>query len=95
MVWPKPTTLSLHNVRLEPLSKDHLDDLIVAVKDGKLYNHWYTSIPEPKDMNAEINRRLDLQNKKVMLPFAVISMRNNKAVGMTTYINIDLDNKRV
>ena len=95
MVWPKPTTLSLHNVRLEPLSKDHLDDLIVAVKDGKLYNHWYTSIPEPKDMNAEINRRLDLQNKKSMLPFAVISMINNKAVGMTTYMNIDQDNKRV
>ena len=79
----------------EPLSKDHLDDLIVAVKDGKLYNHWYTSIPEPKDMNAEINRRLDLQNKKSMLPFAVISMRSNKAVGMTTYMNIDQDNKRV
>ena len=95
MVWPKPTTLSLHNVRLEPLSKDHLDDLIVAVKDGRLYNHWYTSIPEPKDMDAEINRRLDLQNKKSMLPFAVISMRNNKAVGMTTYMNIDRDNKRV
>ena len=95
MVWPKPSTLSLHNVRLEPLSKDHLDDLIVAVKDGKLYNHWYTSIPEPKDMNAEINRRLDLQNKKSMLPFAVISMRSNKAVGMTTYMNIDQDNKRV
>ena len=68
MVWPKPTTLSLHNVTLEPLSKDHLDDLIVAVKDGKLYNHWYTSIPEPKDMNAEINRRLDLQKKKVCYP---------------------------
>ena len=95
MVWPKPITLSLHNVRLEPLSKDHLDDLIVAVKDGKLYNHWYTSIPEPKDMNAEINRRLDLQKKKSMLPFAVISMRNNKAVGMTTYMNVDRDNKRV
>mgnify|MGYP006059950557 FL=1 len=46
-------------------------------------------------MNAEINRRLDLQNKKSMLPFAVISMRNNKAVGMTTYMNIDQDNKRV
>ena len=95
MVWPKPTTLSLQNVRLEPLSTNHLDDLIVAVKDGKLYNHWYTSIPEPKDMIAEINRRLDLQNKKSMLPFAVISMRSNKAVGMTTYMNIDQDNKRV
>ena len=64
MVWSKPTTLSLHNVRLEPLSKDHLDDLIVAVKDGKLYNHWYTSIPEPKDMVAEINRRLDEGSKR-------------------------------
>ena len=95
MFWPKPTKLSLHNVRLEPLSKDHLDDLIEAVKDGKLYNHWYATILEPKDMNAEINRRLDLQNKKSMLPFAVISMRNNKAVGMTTYMNIDQDNKRV
>ena len=95
MVWQKPTTLSLHNVRLEPLSKDHLDDLIEAVKDGKLYNHWYTKVPEPKDMSAEINRRLDLQNKKSMLPFAVISMNNNKAVGMTTYMNIDQDNKRV
>ena len=42
-------------------------------------------------MNAEINRRLDLQNKKSMLPFAVISMRNIKAVGMTTYMNIDQD----
>ncbi len=60
MVWPKPTTLSLHDVRLEPLSKDHIHDLIVAVKDGRLYNDWYTSIPEPKDTNAEINRRLDL-----------------------------------
>ncbi len=30
-----------------------------------------------------------------MLPFAVISMRNNKAVGMTNYMNIDQENKRV
>ena len=46
-------------------------------------------------MNAEINRRLDLQNNKRMLPFAVISKSNNKAMGMTTYMNIDRDNKRV
>ena len=58
MIWPEPTTLSLHNVRLEPLSKDHLDDLIVAVEDGKLYDLWYTSIPEPQDMNSEIHTSL-------------------------------------
>ena len=95
MLWPKPVTLSLNNVRLEPLSKDHLDDLIIAVGDGKLYEHWYTSIPEPKDMDAEINRRLDLQQKNSMVPFAVISLRDKIAVGMTTYMNVDKENKRV
>ena len=95
MLWPEPITLSLDNVRLEPLSKDHLDDLIIAVNDGQLYDHWYTSIPEPKDMDAEITRRLNLQNDKSMLPFAVISLSNNRAVGMTTYMNIDQENKRV
>ena len=95
MLLPQPITLSLHNVKLEPLSKDHLDDLIIAVEDGKLYNHWYTSIPEPKDMDAEISRRLDLQEDKSMVPFSVISMKDNKAVGMTTFMNIDRDNKRV
>ncbi len=44
IVWPNPTRLSLHSVRLEPLSKDHLDDLTVAVNEGKLYNHCYTKI---------------------------------------------------
>ena len=48
MLWLEPITLSLDNVRLEPLSKDHLDDLIIAVNDGQLYNHWYTSIPVHK-----------------------------------------------
>ena len=46
-------------------------------------------------MYAEISRRLKLQNDQNMLPFAVISMKNNKAMGITTKMNIDRDNKRV
>ena len=95
MLWPKPVTLSLNNVRLEPLSLDHLDGLKIAVQDGKLYDHWYTSIPEPKNMNLEIDRRLDLQQKNSMVPFAVISLRDKIAVGMTTYMNVDKENKSV
>ena len=89
MLWPKPVTLSLNNVRLEPLSLDHLDGLKIAVQDGKLYDHWYTSIPEPKNMNLEIDRRLDLQQKNNMVPFAAISLWDKIAVGMTTYMNVD------
>ena len=95
MSWLKPITLNSRTVRLEPLSIDHVSDLIGAVKDGKLYNHWYTSIPKPKNMKAEIERRLKLQDMGSMLPFAVISLIEEKAVGMTTYMNVDKENKRV
>ena len=95
MSWPKPVTLHSKTVQLEPLSLDHVSDLINAVKDGKLYNHWYTSIPQPKNMKMEIERRLKLQDMGTMLPFAVISLKTEKAVGMTTYMNVDKENKRV
>ena len=95
MSWPKPVTLHSKTVQLEPLSIDHISDLINAVKDGNLYNHWYTSIPQPKNMKMEIERRLKLQDMGTMLPFAVISLKTEKAVGMTTYMNVDKENKRV
>ena len=95
MSWPKPVTLQSKTVQLEPLSIDHVSDLINAVKDGNLYNHWYTSIPQPKNMKMEIERRLKLQDMGTMLPFAVISLKTEKAVGMTTYMNVDKENKRV
>ena len=95
MSWPKPVTLHSKTVQLEPLSIDHVSDLIDAVQDGKLYNHWYTSIPQPKNMKTEIERRLKLQDMGTMLPFAVISLKTEKAVGMTTYMNVEKENKRV
>ena len=95
MSWPKPVTLHSKTVQLEPLSIDHISDLINAVKDGNLYNHWYTSIPQPKNMKMEIERRLKLQDMGTMLPFAVISLKTEKAVGMTTYMNVEKENKRV
>ena len=95
MSWPKPVTLHSKTVQLEPLSIDHVTELIDAVQDGKLYNHWYTSIPQPKNMKMEIERRLKLQDMGTMLPFAVISLKTEKAVGMTTYMNVEKENKRV
>jgi len=36
MAWLEPTTLEGPHARLEPLSRDHTDGLIEAVKDGEL-----------------------------------------------------------
>ncbi|MEY3141064.1 MAG: putative ribosomal N-acetyltransferase YdaF [Pseudomonadota bacterium] len=87
------TQLSGEHVRLVPLSMAHHDALIEAVKDGELWRHWYTFIPTPEKMADEISRRLNLHQQGSMLPFAVL--QDGKAVGMTTYMNIDAPNQRV
>jgi RimJ/RimL family protein N-acetyltransferase len=95
MNFVAPVTLSGQNVSLVPLTPAHHDDLIAAVKDGELWNLWYTFIPTPDKMSAEIERRLDLQTKGTMTPFAIIERSTGLAVGMTTYMNIDGKNRRV
>ncbi len=93
--WIAPIPLAGQHVQLVALSQLHHDDLVQAVRDGELWNHWYTAIPTPEGMAAEISRRLDLQAKGSMCPFAVINPATGQAVGMTTYMNIDAANRRV
>jgi N-acetyltransferase len=94
-LFAAPVTLSGQHVTLVPLTPAHHDDLVQAVQDGDLWNHWYTTIPRPEAMAAEIERRLDLQAKGSMCAFAVIDPASQQAVGMTTYMNIDAANRRV
>lgn len=93
-LWLTPTELHEDNVALVPLSQIHAADLTEAAADGDLHRLWYTSVPAPQDVPAEIDRRLELLETGSMVPFAVLDPQN-RAVGMTTYMNIDHDNRRV
>ena len=95
MSWLAPITLTGRHAVLEPLLPAHHDALVEAVKDGALWNLWYTSIPKPEAMQAEIERRLGLQSKGAMLPFTVLSTGLNRVVGMTTFMNVDAAQRRV
>jgi len=94
MTWPAPVTLRGEHVRVEPLAAEHERGLIDAVKDGELWRLWYTFVPKPERMAAEIARRLDLQSKGSMVPFTVFD-GDGRIAGMTTYMNVDAANKRV
>lgn len=95
MSWPVPVTLSGAIATLEPLRMDHHDGLVDVVKDGALWNLWYTKIPTPEAVRADIERRLALQAKGSMLPFVVIDNASRRVVGSTTYMNIDAEHRRV
>ena len=91
----QPVTLTGQYATLVPLVTEHHDDLVEAVQDGELWRLWYTAIPTPEGVAAEIKRRIGLQDQGSMLPFAVIENASGKAVGLTTYMNIDNGNRRV
>jgi N-acetyltransferase len=90
-------SVSLHGQRvsLVPLEVSHEENLADALRDGELWTLWYTSIPTPERLRAEIDRRLELQRKGSMIPFAVIEQATGEAVGMSTFMNIDAANRRV
>jgi len=94
MGWPDPVTLSGAHASLVPLDPAHEAGLVEAVRDGELWQLWYTAIPAPQRMAAEIERRLSLQRAGSMLPFTVLDA-GGRVVGMTTYMNIDSVNRRV
>jgi RimJ/RimL family protein N-acetyltransferase len=95
VAFADPVSLHGRRASLVPLSHSHHDDLVEAVRDGELWSLWYTSIPTPEGLRAELARRLALQNQGSMLPFAVIENSSSAAVGMTTFMHIDAANRRL
>lgn len=93
--WLTPATLTGSFVRLEPLAHAHLDGLIEAVTDGDVYKLWYTKVPAPENMSAEIERRLGLQREGSMLAFTIVDTATNSIAGMTTYMQADAVTRRL
>ena len=91
----EPITLSGRIVRLVPLAPDQLPGLIDAARDGEMWDRWYTSVPRPEDMAAEVDRRLGLLAAGEMVPFTTIRQADDRVVGMTTFMDVQPSIPRV
>jgi RimJ/RimL family protein N-acetyltransferase len=90
-----PVTLAGELVTLEPLRSGHHDELVAAASDGRLWELWYTAVPSPATMAADIESRLALQAGGTMLPFVVRRTSDGTVVGETTYCNAEADVPRL
>ncbi|HEU5173970.1 MAG TPA: GNAT family protein [Gemmatimonadaceae bacterium] len=88
MISPAPITLEGHGVRLEPLSPDHEPGLAAAVQDGRLWELWFTTVPEPAEVGGYIAAALEGQRAGHMLPWAVRELGTGAIVGSTRYHDI-------
>ena len=95
MIDPRPTTLEGHGVRLEPLAASHLEGIEAAAADGKLWELWFTTVPEPGKTRAWLEIALAGQEAKHMLPWAVRDLKSGAIVGSTRYHDMVLPADRV
>ncbi|HEY2532526.1 MAG TPA: GNAT family protein [Xanthobacteraceae bacterium] len=88
MIKLVPITLEGRGLRLEPLSAEHHDELVAAATDGKLWELWFTSVPEAARTRDYIEAARSGQRAGHMLPWAVREQTSGKIVGSTRFHDI-------
>ncbi|MGE0886240.1 MAG: GNAT family N-acetyltransferase [Blastocatellales bacterium] len=88
MIEIQPVTMEGYGVRLEPLTVEHQDGLADAAADGRLWELWFTSVPEPEQTREYIANALAGQRDGHMLPWAVRELSSGAIIGSTRYHDI-------
>jgi RimJ/RimL family protein N-acetyltransferase len=83
-----PVTLDGYGMRLEPLTAGHAADLRQAATDGRLWELWFTAVPEPDGVDAYIEAAHVGQAAGRMLPWAVRELTSGTIIGSTRYHDI-------
>lgn len=83
-----PVNLQGHGVRLEPMEHHHAEGLAAAATDGRLWELWYTSVPEPEATEGYIAAALAGLRDGHMLPWVVRDEATGRIAGSTRYHDI-------
>jgi RimJ/RimL family protein N-acetyltransferase len=88
MIRTRSVTLEGGEIRLEPLTQDHHDQLVTAATDGRLWELWYVAVPAPEEMGTYIGDALKGQRDGHMLPWIVRDSASGVVIGSTRYHDI-------
>lgn len=90
-----PVTLTGQHVRLEPLSREHLDGIVAAGSFDEIWT-WLSVWPQGRDGFAGwIETALAAQAAGTELPFTTLDGATDEIVGCTRYLNIDRPSRRL
>src|SRR5437016_7738493 len=95
MININPVTIEGHGIRLEPLTHQHHDGLVTAAADGRLWELWFTAVPEPERTHEYITKALAGHEAGHMLPWAVRELTRGAIIGSTRYHDIVAEIDRV
>jgi RimJ/RimL family protein N-acetyltransferase len=90
-----PVTLTGSLVSLSPLTTGDTVALADASADGDLSTLQYTSVPPPEHMSAWVDQCLQMQQAGTLLPFVTRRLRDDQVIGMTTYLHVQPEHRRL
>ena len=92
----EPITLIGNIVRLEPLSEKHIPDLAIAGQDKNIWRFMlYGNVTTLTRMQTWVRDILSRQARGTDLPFAVVHLEKNHAIGATRFLDIRPDHRGV
>ncbi|MFI1012467.1 GNAT family N-acetyltransferase [Streptomyces sp. NPDC020965] len=94
---PSPTVLTGEHIRLEPLTMAHLPDLFAAGGGDEEIWRWQGGpTPYTEDaLGVKLREVLDEAERGVYVPFAVVHRATGRAIGWTSYLDIDAADERL
>jgi len=80
---------------LEPMQREHADELLEAARDGELWDLWYTGIAGGDGILGYVESAIKMREELGAMPFVVRRQDDGKVVGSTRYFNVDEKNRRL
>jgi len=91
-----PVTLEGKWTRLEPLSVEHAQELFRVAQDDDIWRHMPVPTPKTKDdVCAWVRDALNMQERGLVLPFAIVDCASGQAIGSTRYLDISAHDRHV
>ena len=91
----QPVILEGRRVRMEPLKKEHADELAKFAFNEQLWL-WTTNLMRDiQDLDRYVDCALDEQRRRDALPFVTVERATGRVVGSSRFGNIDVANRKV
>ena len=93
--WVEPVVLNGSRVRLEPLRRDHLDDLRLVAFDPALWQWTIMGAQDEPGLDRWVETALANAEAGTERPFATIDRASGRAIGSSRFMSIVPEHKRL
>lgn len=83
-----PLTLEGQRVRLEPLSHDHADGLLMAARAPEIWRYMAVNLDSPQVVAKWIDASLAANTQGTEAVFAIVERASGRVIGSTRYLDI-------